>query len=373
MKVTILGTGSIALASAALLGGQHHVTLWSPSGRGIAGLEAGRLEVSGTGVGAGLSSGADTLSTSVAVHTAPGLADALNGAQVVIVAVPAYGHAAVLRACAAHLVTGQSVFLMPMLSLGGLLLAQRLAQRGVACLIVGFGTTVMTARKTGPAAVRLLARRDRLELAALPPSDTPRALALARSLFGDRFAAQSDLLAISLSQTNPVAHVPLALANLSRMEKGEAWTQYDHMTGATARMTVALDRERLAVASAFGLKVRSIEEHFHYSFGAPLMDFSGQCLWVHANLGSPAGPVSLDTRYITEDVPFGLVFYARMGRMAGVATPVADGCIALANAAYGRRFDQDNDLLAAIAPESIGIDALRKTLAGSPGAISSKS
>ena len=364
MKVAILGTGSIGLACAALLGDKHQVTLWSPSGRGIAGLEQGMLEASGAGCGALVSTPVGAPTASVPVHTAHSIADALADAEVVIVAVPAYGHAAVLRACAVHLVSGQAVFVMPMLSLGGLLLGQLLTQRGVDCLIAGFGTTVMTARKTGPAAVRLLAVRDRLELAALPATGTPRALALAQSVFGDRFAAQSNLLAISLSQTNPVAHVPLALANLSRMEKGEVWTQYAHMAGATARMTVALDRERLAVASAFGLKVRSIEEHFHYSFGAPIMDFGDQCLWVHANLGSPAGPAALDTRYITEDVPYGLVFYARMARMAGVATPVADGCIALASAAYGQRFDQANDLLTAIAPERIGIDALRVLLSG---------
>ncbi len=353
MKVAILGTGNIALASAALLGSAHQVALWSPSGRGSAGLEDGLLVASGA------------LTATVPVRAEQSIADAVDGAQVVIVAVPAYGHAAVLRACAAHLVSGQAVFLMPMLSLGGLLLGQLLAQRGVDCLIAGFGSTVMTARKTAPAAVRLLAVRDRLDLAALPATRTPHALVLAQTLFGDRFAAQSDLLAISLSQTNPVAHVPLALANLSRMERGEPWTQYDHMAGATAHMTVALDRERLAVASAFGLKVRSIEEHFHYSFGTPLMDFSDQCLWVHANLGSPAGPATLDTRYITEDVPYGLVFYARMARLAGVATPVTDGCIALASAAYRQRFDQANDLLAAIAPERIGIDALRAALTGS--------
>ena len=352
MKVAILGTGSIALASAALLGGSHAVTLWSPSGRGVAGLEHGVLNASGA------------LVAEVPVATARTLHGAIDGAAVVIVAIPANGHATLLRACAEHLVDGQAVFLTPMLSLGGLLLAQLLAARGVTCLIAGFGTTVMTARKTGAAAVRLLAVRERLELAALPASDTARALALARALFGERFATQTDLLAISLSQTNPVAHVPLALANLSRMERGETWTQYDHMAGATARLSVALDHERLAAAHAFGLQVRSIEQHFHHSFGAPLIDFSEQCRWVHANLGSPNGPATLATRYITEDVPYGLVFNARMARLAGVPTPITDGCIALAGAAYGRDFNQANELLEAIAPESLGITTLRAVLAG---------
>ena len=353
MKIAILGTGSIGLANAALLGATHQVTLWSPSGHGVAGLKDGRLAYSGAAEGE---------APVAAAHT---LVDAIDGAEVIIVAIPAYGLHTVLTRCAALLKSGQAVLITPMLSLAGLVLAQLLQARKVDCLIAGFGTTVMTARKTAPAAVRLLALRDRLDIAALPASDTPRAMRLAQDLFGDRFTAQTDLLAIALSQTNPIAHVPLALANLSRMERGEIWTQYDHMAGATARMTVALDRERSAVASAFGLKVRSIEEHFHHSFGAPLADFSDQCLWVHENLGSPTGPATLDTRYITEDVPYGLVFNARMGRMVDVATPVTDGCVALTGAAYRRDFNQANELLDAITPETMGATTLRAVLAGS--------
>ena len=350
MNVAVLGTGSIGLASAALLGGAHRVTLWSPSGRGIEGLAGGRLRYSGAVAG------------EAPVCTARHIAVAVADADVVIVAIPAYGQNAVLNECAAQLRTGQAVFLMPMLSLAGLVLGQLLAARGVRCLIAGFGTTVMTARKSDPDVVRLHAVRDRVDVAALPASDTPQALELARRLFGDRFNAQVDLLAVSLSQTNPVAHVPLALANLSRMERGESWTQYDHMAGATAHATVALDRERLAVAQAFGLPVRSIEQHFHLSFGAPMMDFSDQCRWVHENLGSPTGPASLDTRYITEDVPYGLVFNARMGRIAGVPTPVTDGCIAIASAAYRRDFGAENVLLNALAPALLDRHALPAAL-----------
>ena len=71
---------------------------------------------------------------------------------------------------------------------------------------------------------------------------------------------------------------------------------------------------------------------------------------MHETRGSVAGPASLDTRYITEDVPYGLVFNARMGRISGAPTPVTDGCIALASAAYQRDFAGENALLNALDP-----------------------
>ena len=42
------------------------------------------------------------------------------------------------------------------------------------------------------------------------------------------------------------------------------------------------------------------------------------------------GPSSLKDRYITDDVPFGLVFYSTVGKKAGVSTPVCDAITNLA-------------------------------------------
>lgn len=265
------------------------------------------------------------------------LADTVVGAHAIIISLPVYGHAQVMRAAAPHIADGQPVFVMPSLSLGGLLLAKLLHARGVQAPIVSVGTTVATARRlattSDAATVRLLSVRTRLDLAATPASATGAMVTLASELFGDCFVPQSDALAIALSNVNPISHVALALANLSRIEAAEAWTQYDRMTGSTARMIEALDAERLAVARSFGLTVRSIHEHFHHSFGVPLASLDAQSRAVHANRGSVAGPTSLATRYLTQDVPYGLAFIARLGRSNGIAVPVTDGCIALASAA----------------------------------------
>ncbi len=48
-----------------------------------------------------------------------------------------------------------------------------------------------------------------------------------------------------------------------------------------------------------------------------------------------AAPPSLAHRYLDEDVPFGLVPLAHLGRLAGVPTPTMDALIALASAVKG--------------------------------------
>ena len=93
MRVTILGAGAIAYGNAALLcSSGHDVTLWSPSGKRTATLAAGApLTATGAIVG------------SFHPRIAMSCADALSDAEAVVVAVPGYGHRAVLDAAAPFL------------------------------------------------------------------------------------------------------------------------------------------------------------------------------------------------------------------------------------------------------------------------------
>lgn len=55
----------------------------------------------------------------------------------------------------------------------------------------------------------------------------------------------------------------------------------------------------------------------------------------YAETDGPKGPVSLDTRYIYEDVPMELCMLERLGKYKGVATPVASALITIASALKG--------------------------------------
>ena len=54
-------------------------------------------------------------------------------------------------------------------------------------------------------------------------------------------------------------------------------------------------------------------------------------IWLCLNVSDPSkGPRSTENRYITEDVPYGLVPIASIGRELGVATPAIDALVGLA-------------------------------------------
>ncbi|WP_454872551.1 NAD/NADP octopine/nopaline dehydrogenase family protein [Paraburkholderia xenovorans] len=337
MKISILGTGAIGLGYAALLSSRgHDVNLWSPSGKGVEELR----ETSGVLCAEGTLEGKYDVSASL------GIRDSVVAANVVIFAIPGNGHAEVMRMAATYLRSEQTVLVAPIVSLSAYILAKLVIQSGISPLICASPTTMLTARKMDGACVRVLTIRPQVELSSFPCAQVDRAAAEMGALFGCSVHPQRNLLVSSLSNIGPVVHVPLALMNMTRMERGEHWLQYEHFTQNVSRVIVAIDRERLLLGAALGFSLRSVEDHFCRSFGAQsdtLENIATQIVKIRD--GGPSGPGTAETRFLTEDAPFGLAFYSYIGKLLGVPTPVSDACITLASIAINQDVTRVNDLL----------------------------
>lgn len=362
MIVAVLGAGAIGLGTtAALMERGHTVRLWSPSGAGTVFLAEGKaLVAEGAIVGR------------FTPQRAASAQAAIEGADIVLVAVPGNGHRSVIDAACDHLASGQTVVISSHCSLSALYLSRRLAEKRLACPIVAWATTVTTGRRVPPGGVAVATLRKEVDVAAIPARDSPAALATCRALLGERFRVREDLLAIALSNLNPPTHMANALCNLTRMEKGERWANYDGITESVGRLIEALDRERLAVAAAYGLTVRSVHEHMRLSFDLPAGSMAEMACVLHARRGGPPGPTTLEHRYVTEDVPFGLVPLIAIARAAGVAVPLHEAGVALFTALYGRDFAAENDLLPAIGVREMTAQALHAAAREGFGAASGR-
>ena len=343
MRVAILGAGAIAYGSAAFLAREGHVpVLWSPSGTRTKELAAGApLTASGQIEGA--------FKPAIAASAA----EAARNADAVMIALPANGHRRVIDAVAPHLADGQVVLISSHCSFGALYLAKALAARKVKVPIVAWSTTVTTGRQRGLSEVSVSNVRKKVDASVLPVSALERGLSLCRALFGDRFNQRPDILAISLSNLNPQNHMGIALCNLTRMERGETWGQSANTTVAVGRLLEALDGERLAIAGAFGHTVRTIKDHFSLSFNVAPGSVGEMAAAMVARGDGTTGPTTLDTRYVTEDVPFGLHPTVVLGRLAGRPAVLHEAGVRLFSALYGRDFAAENDLLPALGLDSM--------------------
>ena len=310
MRVAVLGAGAIGFGGAAYLSQRgHDPILWSPSGRRTTELMEGKPLVA-TGA----------IEGQFRPRIARTCAEAVSEADVVFITLPANGHRMVFDAAAPHIRSGQTVVISGHLSFGALYLAKQLAERGVSAPIVAWGTTVTTGRQRSLTEVNVANVRSKVDVATVPVSAGDQGLAVCQTLFGDRFVPRADLLAIAVSNLNPQNHMGVSLLNLTRMERGETWGQNENLTEAVGRLLESLDAERLAIAKAIGVEVRTIREHYHLSFSVPMGSVGEMSRALHQRGDGTHGPKSLDTRYVLEDVPFGLVADGTVrpsGRCAG--------------------------------------------------------
>jgi opine dehydrogenase len=347
VKVGILGCGGIGLGSAAFLAVRgHEAMVWSPGGKGAEALRGEPLQAGGT------------VEARVAVRVAGSVAELATWSDVLLVAVPLNGHRAVMDALLPHLRAGQMVIVSSMCSLSSLYLYEAALARGVRISVASFGTTVLTARRQGPAQVRVMTVRTSLGVSCLPRSALPQALATCAALFGERFTPDENSLATALANINPVAHGPLALLNWTRIERAENWPQYHFMTPRVAAVIEQLDAERLAVAEAFGLRVRTIERHFAQSFDTTSRRLADIAAELHAKRGGPPGPTDVATRFLSEDVPYGLVFTLALGHVAQVRTPATEATAAMAGMLVGSDFAAANDFIYALRLPAESVDGL---------------
>jgi opine dehydrogenase len=338
MRVSILGAGSAAYGAAAqLFVGGHDPMLWSPSGRSTVELATG----------APLRA-VNAIETSLKPRIASSVKEAVTGADVVLLAMPGNGHKMALEAAAEHLREGQPVIISSHASFGALYLSKLLPARGVRAPIIVWSTTLTTGRKQSPTQVNVGSLRSKIDMASVPQGGIAEGHALCTALFGDRFVKREGLLAIALSNLNPQNHLGIALYNLTRMERGEKWSQAEYVTPAVGRVMEALDAERLAIAQAFGLTVRTIKEHYAFSYHLPVASVAEMNAALHARGGGGSGPTTLDSRYVLEDAPFGLYPTVLLGRLAGRPAPLHEAGLTMLSAAYGRDLASDNDLLPAL-------------------------
>ena len=337
LRVAILGAGAAGLAAYVLLDRLgHQASVFSPSGASTRLFLEG-VELNVTGV----------LEGRVLPRVARTLEEAVDGADAVLVAMPANGQKACLDSLAPLLRPHQAVLMSAHASFAALYLNRLLARRGASALVVTWARTITRSRRPEPGLLRIATQRG-TDMACLPASRLAEGVELCRTLFGALFVPRETLLQTSLSNMNPHSHLALALTNITRMERGEDWAQHECQTPAVCRMLEALDAERTDIATAFGLEVPTTQQNHARALGtdAPLPVLTRMLFEREVSNGLVTkGPQTLESRYVLEDMPFGVATTLMLSRMTGRSARLHEAGLTLMSALYGRDFAAENDLL----------------------------
>jgi opine dehydrogenase len=334
MRVAVLGAGNGGVAAAFDFAQHgHEVALYATPEFGsnvVAVAEAGGIAASG-----------DLRGFTPVRYSGHDAAEALSGAELVLVVGPAYSTEALAAIAAPHLEDGTAVLVCPG-SCAGAIAFKRAA--GLALdeqrVIVGETSTLPYAvRVTEPGVVKVFLKlRAGLYLAGLPRAATDRLHDLVKDVWPAVEKADS-VLQTTLQNGNPVIHPAVTLLNTGLLERtgGDFLFYEEGVTASVGRLIEAVDRERQAIAAGVGVTILSEpalgvkqgymrEENYStgYSTAPGFLGIRGQS--------------ELDHRYLTEDVGYSLVFLTDLASRLGVPTPVMDSLITVASVVLDRDF-----------------------------------
>lgn len=326
MNVAVLGGSHGAYATAAdLTLAGHQVRLWRRTREDL-GPIAGGITLKAEG-----RAGVAKLDRATA-----DLREALEGADVVIVPLPATAHEDIGRRLAGALTERQVVLLTPG-TLGSFVVAREIARAGepLPLALAETGTLPYLARKTGPAAVAAPVRAANLPVGVFPAARSREALARIAELFPATRPCV-DAVDVALNNAGPVIHPPLVLVNAGAIDAGRFDIHAAGTTRSARKLIDAIDGERVAARNGWGYPAPHYELATYYDESRAAEGLYGagaRQKLVASGLWSEL--LTFEHRYVTEDVALGLPFFESAARTVSTASPTISGLLGVFGALLG--------------------------------------
>lgn len=214
-----------------------------------------------------------------------------------------------------------------------------------------YGTRAFPAEAISELSLRV----KKIFLAAYPHTETERLLDVCSQLY-DCFVAAKNIWHTTLENGNPEVHPGPCLLNAGRIDysQGEFWLYKEGITEHTIKLLHAIEGERMAIGKAFGFEledaVQSRARRGYFSNEEEDLQTLFNTSEVFTKI---KGPVSVQSRYFTEDISSGLVLWSDLGKVAGVSTPNIDAVIILGGTLLEQDFNNEGLHL-----KSLGLDGL---------------
>lgn len=371
--ITIIGAGNgaHALAADCKLGGaqvrMYEFTCFNNKVRGI--LDSKRIRFEGIEMNV---AGFKRNGTAVLDMVTYDMKEAVAGADHILVSIQAQGFKKVFEELAPLLEDGQTVSIFPD-NFGSLILRRVMKEKGIKTkvIIAGYSSLVYGARltdynnlETQTDVVNVTYRENDIRVDTLPSSDFDEYTKHAReipALDATELVHADTMLDVGLSSLNPLIHIPAVLMNAGAIEnwgivpnlgsKDVYWDMYAYgLSPSVGKMQYAYYKDLCSIADAYGISIGYIAEDalqsrmsvigqmfYGEDFRLPYSEPLDQSTWLPVPKGVR---MTLDTRYITEDVPVGCCSAISFADIKSVKTPILHAMTEIANAAMGTDYYQ---------------------------------
>jgi opine dehydrogenase len=255
-----------------------------------------------------------------------------------MVIVPAFAQEPYMQAIIEHGEKGQLVVFNPG-KFGSLVFAQRLYQAGRRDdFLVGETSCFLFAAKTkGLGHVNIKAIKSELPYAALPSNRTAEALWILTDLY-PQLSPTLGVFQTSIDDPGMIVHPITTLMNTSRIEQmGPYRNAHYDVTPSVGRIMEAVDAQRVEIARQLCRETCTFLQSAELMYkvkGESVYDAMYQISAHNVQMA----PESLKHRYVTEDIPYGLVTVATIGRQIGMPVDKIEAIVNIACMANGENY-----------------------------------
>lgn len=260
-------------------------------------------------------------------------------ADIIIVVVPAFAHEEIAANLAPHLKHAQTIILNPGRTFGALTFRKVLDQNWVPDdVYVGETQTLLfTARALTGNGVEIYYIKDSVELSCTPEDKIYVMHSRVHDVF-PQFRPVKDLLATTLNNIGCIFHPATTLLNASSIDRAQSLLFYkEGISPNVAEVLGKIEKEISSVGEKLGIKIMRVVDWIEQTYGvrAPTIYEAIQQVEAYQNISAP---ITLNTRYLLEDVPTGLVPISSVASHVGVETPTINAIIQLSGAVCGKDF-----------------------------------
>ncbi|SHI50970.1 opine dehydrogenase [Dethiosulfatibacter aminovorans DSM 17477] len=246
-------------------------------------------------------------------------------ADIIMVVNPSIYHRAIAEKCAPYLKDDQIVFLHPGATFGAFAFKKALEDCGYMknITIAESNTLIYACRSVEPGRADILGKKDRLLVSSLPATNNKYVCKLLKEIYEEIEEAEN-VLVTSIDSTNPIVHCAPTLLSTSWIESDKDWYFYhDGISQTIGSFIEGMDAERVAIGRKLGLEddknlftcVKQYELEYNVK-----RDTLSEAVRNNEAYDGIKGPKSLNTRYLFEDIPMGLIPLISVGKQLGMKT-----------------------------------------------------
>jgi opine dehydrogenase len=282
--------------------------------------------------------------------------EAIEGADIIMVTVPAMGHYKMAVEMAPYLEDGQVIVLNPGRTGGALEVYETLRKQKCEkkIIVAEAQTFIYACRATSSNSAHIFKMKNEVTIAAIPSFKTDYVINLLKHAY-PQFIPAKDVLETSINNYGAIFHPAPTLLNSGHIERGAPFEYYtEGITPSIGEFLEKMDGERMEIGKILKIDTLSAKDWLYESYGAKGSNLYETVQNNPAYKGLQA-PKGLSIRYIYEDVPYSLVPMSSLARELGIKTPAINSIINIAELMTGRDFYKEGRTMDRLGLEGLSI------------------